>query len=156
MGPFTRATSLDWKGDDATNGNKTSPRPLFFKSPINVPPPPFRSFFLLPLLGLLSFRPSNSQLKEIDNGLNLSIHFIANQNVAVYASLQQKLANSTTRDLSDLRSPPALKARMLSARAISFIDSLRTKMTTIGLISKEDEKSLFDTLVNAKRNLLEV
>ena len=110
------------------------------------------SFFLC--LASCHSDPSNSQLKEIDNGLNLSIHFIASQNVAVYASLQQKLADSTTRDLSDLWSPPALKARMLSARAISFIDSLRTKMTTIGLISKEDEKSLFDTLVNAKRNLL--
>jgi hypothetical protein len=73
--------------------------------------------------------PSNSQLKEVDTGLNLSIHFIAGQNDAVYASLQQKLADPTTRDLSNRWSPPALKVRMLSAGAISLIDSIHTKLT---------------------------
>lgn len=100
--------------------------------------------------------PRNSQLNEIDSGLRLSIHFIAGQNAAVYTSLQQKLADPTTRDLSNLWSPPALKVQMLSARAIGLIDSLHSKMATIGWISKEDEKSLFDTLVNCKRDLLNV
>jgi hypothetical protein len=100
--------------------------------------------------------PSNSQLKEVDTGLNLSIHFIAGQNDAVYASLQQKLADPTTRDLSNRWSPPALKVRMLSAGAISLIDSIHTKLTAVGSISREDEKGLFDTLVNCKRGLLDV
>lgn len=115
---------------------------------------PLSSFLLI--LASCHPNPSNSQLKEIDNGLRLSIHFIAGQNVAVYASLQQKLADPTIRDLSNRWVPSALKVQMLSARAISFIDSRHTKMTTFGRISKEDEKSLFDTLVNCKRGLLNV
>ncbi|HET6256440.1 MAG TPA: hypothetical protein VFE32_20360 [Puia sp.] len=112
------------------------------------------SFFLC--LASCRSDPSNSHLKEIDNGLRLSIHFIAGQNEEVYASIQQKMTDATTRDLSNLWSSPAFKVRLLSARIISFIDSLHTKMTTLGSISKEDEKSLFDALVNCKHDLLDV
>ena len=113
------------------------------------------SCFLL-ILASCHPKPSNSQLKEIDDGLRLSIQFISGQNDGIYHSLQAKQSDPTTRDLSNRWSPPALKVRMLSARAISFIDSLHSKMAAIGLISKKDEKRLFDTLVNCKRGLLNV
>lgn len=112
------------------------------------------SFFLI--LVSCHSNPNNTQLKEIDNGLRLSIHFIAGQNAAVYASLQQKLADPATRSLSNRWSPFALKVQMLSAQAISYIDSLHAKMSASGSLSKEVEKSLFDTLVNCRSNLLNV
>lgn len=110
------------------------------------------SFFLC----LASCRPdhSNYQLKEIDNGLRLSIHFIAGQNDAVYSSLQQKLADPSNRYLSNRWSPPAFKVRMLSARAIKYIDSLHSQMSADGSLSKQLEKCLFYTLVKCRRDLL--
>ena len=117
---------------------------------------------LLPLSSILLMlaychpNPSNSQLEEIDNGLRLSIHFIAGQNAVIYHSLQAKQSDPTTRDLSNLWSPPALKVRMISERAITYIDSLHTKMTINRSLSKNDEQSLFDTLFDCKRDFLDV
>jgi hypothetical protein len=48
---------------------------------------PLSSFLLI--LASCHPNPSNSQLKEIDDGLRLSIHFIAGQNDGIYHSLQQ-------------------------------------------------------------------
>src|SRR5579872_853146 len=115
---------------------------------------PLSSFLLI----LASCHPnaSNSQLKEIDDGLRLSIHFIAGQNDVIYRSLQAKQSDPTTRDLSNRWSPPAYKVRMISERAISYIDSLHTEMTTKRSLSKNDEQSLFDTLFRCKHDFLDV
>jgi len=115
---------------------------------------PLSSFLLI--LASCHPSPSNSQLKEIDNGLRLSINFIASQNDVIYHSLQAKQSDPTTRDLSNLWSPPALKVRMISERATNYIDSLHTKTTTNRSLSKNDEQSLFDTLFNCKRDFLDV
>jgi len=115
---------------------------------------PLSSFFLI--LASCHSNPNSAQLKEIDNGLRLSIYSIVGQNAAVYVSLQQKLADPATRSFSNRWSPFALKVQMLSAGAISYIDSLHAKMSTSGWLSKEDEKSLFDTLVNCRHDLLNV
>lgn len=115
---------------------------------------PLSSFLLI--LASCRPNPSNSQLEEIDNGLRLSIHFIAGQNDVIYHSLQAKQSDPATRDLSNLWSPPALKVRMLSALAINYIDSLHTEMTTNRSLSKNEKQNLFDTLFKCKRDFLEV
>ena len=115
---------------------------------------PLSSFLLI--LASCHSNPSNSQLEEIDNGLQLSIHFIAGQNEVIYHTITEEGLDPLTRSVSSQWVPPAFKAQTLSARAISYIDSLHAKMSASGSLSKEDEKGLFDTLVNCRRNLLNV
>jgi len=113
------------------------------------------SFFFL-ILASCHSNPNSTQLKEIDNGLRLSIHFIAGQNDVIYHTLDNKQLDASTRYVASLWAPPAFKVRMFSARAMNYLDSLQAKMSASGSISKEDEKSLFDTLVTCRRNLLSV
>lgn len=115
---------------------------------------PLPSFLLI--LASCHPAPSNSQLNEIDNGLRLSIQFIAGQNDVNYHSLQAKQSDPATRELSNRWSAPALKARMLSERVMGYIDSLHTKMTTNRSLSRNDEQGLFHTLFNCKRDFLNV
>lgn len=113
------------------------------------------SSFLLIVVACHSYR-GKTQTKEIERTLLLSINYITGQNDLHYHSLLQKQADPTTRYVSQRWSPAAFKARMIAAEAIICIDSLHQNMTTSGSFSFEDEKSLFNTLVTARRNLLNV
>lgn len=113
------------------------------------------SALVLFLAGCQSNR-HKTQLEEIDKTLRLSSGSISGQNLILYNSLNYKLADPTTAHVALRWSPPALKAKMLSSRAINCIDSIHRKMTASGSLSLEDKRILFDTLVDCRRGILTV
>ena len=94
-----------------------------------------------------------TELGEIDKTLRLSIGSISDQNLVLYHSLNYKLADPSTVQAALRWSPPALKAKMLSSRAIDCIDSIHRKMVLSGSLSSVDKRILFDTLADCRRGM---